>query len=62
VVEQVLEVIVVDAAIPVVAVVGFQFGIQKLRLKVPLNLRVETQLELQYVLLQCVLPVALKVQ
>jgi hypothetical protein len=62
VVEQVLEVIVVDAAIPAVAVVGFQFGIQKLRLKVPLNLRVETQLELQYVLLQCVLPVALKVQ
>jgi hypothetical protein len=61
-VEQVLEVIVVDAAIPVVAVVGFQFGIQKLRLKVPLNLRVETQLELQYVLLQCVLPIALKVQ
>jgi hypothetical protein len=61
-VEQVLEVIVVDTAIPVVAVVGFQFGIQKLRLKVPLNLRVETQLELQYVLLQCVLPIALKVQ
>jgi hypothetical protein len=61
-VEQVLEVIVVDIAIPVVAVVGFQFGIQKLRLKVPLNLRVETQLELQCVLLQCVLPIALKVQ
>ena len=59
--EQVLEVIVVDAAIPVVVVVGFQFGIQKLRLKVPLNLRVETQLELQYVLLQYVLPIALKV-